>query len=345
MRSNPGLVMAPERFLLVCVTDHGFCLVQSSLFRQQLWVQSQEIYLFYITEQLSSLYVFYSAIFVNTGLTQSVPSSSNFSRYFQYNCIADTNTAAFLVSLLFTTWGSPWFWVGFGIHSYTGVFQLTITTLSLSPYHVFGLCLSKAGSLPGSWSNVETYGTNIELYIFQELLLSIFLCGVTSSKSLMTFCFLFKDKYFLSFYMLHTAFQKHAGEFETPAVSFPKSLWRSLGLILLIQLLGSCRVRAPCRQQGNSFQPLSLTQEYLGLTCLSLVGAQSSQSYHDESTWNLCDSDKNSHFSIPVRCVSMLKSSKAKHEQSEKMHSYTICSQNLDKNYIGEVEIITAGLF
>lgn len=41
----------------------------------------------------------------------------------------------------------------------------------------------------------------------------------------------------------------------------------------------------------------------------------------------------------------MLKSGKAKHEQSEKTHSYAICSQNLDKNYIGEVEIITAGLF
>lgn len=40
----------------------------------------------------------------------------------------------------------------------------------------------------------------------------------------------------------------------------------------------------------------------------------------------------------------MLKSSKAKHEQSDKMHCYAICSQNLDKNYIGEVEIITAGL-
>lgn len=56
-------------------------------------------------------------------------------------------------------------------------------------------------------------------------------------------------------------------------------------------------------------------------------------------------SDKNSRFSVPVRCASMLKSGRAKHEQSEKTHSYAICSQNLDKNYIGEVEIITAGLF
>lgn len=73
MRSNPGLVMGPERFLLICVTDHGFCLAHSSLFRQQLWVQSQDNYLFYITEQLSNLCVLYSAIVVNTGLIQSLP--------------------------------------------------------------------------------------------------------------------------------------------------------------------------------------------------------------------------------------------------------------------------------
>lgn len=33
-----------------------------------------------------------------------------------------------------------------------------------------------------------------------------------------------------------------------------KSLWRSLGHVLLTQLPGSCRVHALCRLQGNSFQ-------------------------------------------------------------------------------------------
>lgn len=220
---------------------------------------------------------------------QSVFSSSNLYRYLQYNCIADTNMAAFLISLLFPTWGSPRFWMGFVIHSCTGVFQLTVTTSSISPYQLFGLCLSKAGSLPGSWSNVGTYGTNTELYIFQELLLSTFLYGVTSSKILMTFCFLFKDKYFLSFYMLHCSFSETRRGVWNTSCFLSRSLWRSLGHVLLIQLPGSCRVHAPCRQQGNSFQPLSLTQEYLGLTCLSLVATWSSQSYHGESTWHLCD--------------------------------------------------------
>lgn len=64
-------------------------------------------------------------------------------------------------------------------------------------------------------------GTNMKLYTFQGLLLFTFLYGVTSAKILTTFCFLFKDKYFLSFFVLHAAFQKHTGEFETPAVSFP----------------------------------------------------------------------------------------------------------------------------
>lgn len=121
--------------------------------------------MFYITAQLSDLCVLYSAIFVNAGLIQSVSSSSSFCRYFQYNCIAYTNMAAFLISLLFPLWDSPRFWVGFVLQSYLGVFQLRVTTSSISPYQVLGLCLSKAECLPGSWSNVGTYGTNIELYI------------------------------------------------------------------------------------------------------------------------------------------------------------------------------------
>lgn len=136
--------------------------------------------MFYITE-LSNLCVLYSAIFVNPGFIQSVSSSSSFCRYFQYVCIAYTNMEAFLLSLLFPLWDSPRFWVGFVIHSYMGVIQLRVTS-STSPYQVFGVCLSKAECLPGSWSNVGTYGTSIELYIFQELLLSTFLYGVTSSK-------------------------------------------------------------------------------------------------------------------------------------------------------------------
>lgn len=175
--------------------------------------------MFYITEQLSNLCVLYRAIFVNTGLIRSVSSSSNFYRYFQYNCIAHINMAAFLILLLFPIWGSPRFWVGFVIHFVIHGCALAHSHRFIH-YQVFGLCLSKAECLPGSWSNAGTYGKNIELYIFQELLLSTFLYGVTSSKILTTFCFLFKDKYFLSFYMLHAAFQKHAGEFETPAVSF-----------------------------------------------------------------------------------------------------------------------------
>ena len=97
-------------------------------------------------------------------------------------------------------------------------------------------------------------GTNIKLYIFQELLLSTFLYGVTSSRILMTFCFLFKDKYFLSFYMLHAAFQKHTGEFETPAVSFQnlfESPWAMYSLLSSRVAAGSM-LRADCKGKISS---------------------------------------------------------------------------------------------
>lgn len=253
--------------------------------------------------------------------------------------------AAFLILLLFPIWGSPRFWVGFVIHFVIHGCALAHSHRFIH-YQVFGLCLSKAECLPCSWSNAGTYGKNIELYIFQELLLSTFLYGVTSSKILTTFCFLFKDKYFLSFYMLHAAFQKHAGEFETPAVSFQdlfEDPWAMYSLFSSWVAAGSV-LNADSKRTVSSLS----------------VSPKSTWGWLTSHLWQLghpsptmvkaCDifvtvSDKNSHYSIPVRCTSMLKSSKGKHEQNEKMHSYAICSQTLDKNYTGEVEIITAGLF
>lgn len=189
--------------------------------------------------------------------------------------------AAFLISLLFPIWDSPRFWVGFVIHPYIGVFQLTVTTSSISPYQVFGLYLGKAECLLGSWSNVGTYGTNIELYIFQGLLLSAFLYGVTSSKILMTFCFPFKDKYFLSFYMLHAAFQKHTGEFETPAVSFQdlfEDPWAMYSLFSSWVAAGSV-LHADSKGTVSS----------LSVSPKSTWGWLVSCSYHGESMWHLCD--------------------------------------------------------
>lgn len=45
------------------------------------------------------------------------------------------------------------------------------------------------------------------------------------------------------------------------------------------------QLKRPCSLQTarEQFPPLNLTQEYLGLTCFSLVATWSSQSYHDEN--------------------------------------------------------------
>lgn len=253
--------------------------------------------------------------------------------------------AAFLISLLFPIWGSPRFWVGFVIHSYMGVFQLTVITSSITRCLVCVWAKQSVFLAPGLMQEPMEKILN---YIFSKnyFYLSTFLYGVTSSKILMTFCFLFKDKYFLSFYMLHAAFQKHAGEFETPAVSFQDlfedpwamyslfSSWVAAGSVLNADSKGTVSSLSVSPKSTWGWLASHLWQ--LGHPSPTMVKARDTF---------VTVSDKNSHFSIPVRCASMLKSSKARHEQNKKMCSYAICSQNLDKNYIGEVEITTAGLF
>lgn len=162
----------------------------------------------------------------------------------------------------------------------------------------------------------------------------------------MTFCFLYKDKYFLSFYMLHAAFQKHAGEFETPAVSFQDLFEDPWALYSLF----SSRVAAGSVLHADSkgtVSSLSVSPKSTWGWLVSRLWQLGHPSPTMVKARDICVTvgDKNPCFSIPVRCASMLKNSKAKYKQSEKMHSYAICSQNLDKNYTGEVEIITAGLF
>lgn len=162
----------------------------------------------------------------------------------------------------------------------------------------------------------------------------------------MTFCFLFKDKYFPSFYMLHAAFQKHAGEFETPAVSFQDRFEDAWAMYSLF----SCRVASGSMFHADSKGTVSSLSVSPKSTWAWLVSHLWQLGRLSPSVVKACDiyvavSDKNSCFSVPVRCASMLKSSRAKYEQSEKMHLCAICSQNLDKNYTGEVEIITGGLF
>lgn len=141
--------------------------------------------------------------------------------------------------------------------------------------------------------------------------------GVTSSKILMTFCFLFKDKYFLSSYMLHAAFQKHTGEFETPAVSFQdlfEDPWATYSLL-------SSWVAAGSVLHADSKGTISSLPVSPKSTWGWLVSHLWQLGHPSPAMVKACDiymtvSDENSCFSIPVRCASLIKSSKAKHEQS-----------------------------
>lgn len=150
-------------------------------------------------------------------------------------------------------------------------------------------------------------GTNI-------MLLSTFLYGVTSSKILMTFCFLFKDKYFLSFYMLQAAFQKHAGESETPAVSFQNLFegpWAMYSLLSSRVAAGSM-LCADCKGTVSSLSASPMGTWGCLVSDLWQLGHPGPTVVEAS---NICTTviDKNACFSCPVRCAFILKSGKGKH--------------------------------